>query len=118
MANSPLVSIEKNKLLGQYGSAIFTTHNAAVQYSGIVYVAIHFIENSVFEVGVTGLVPEENYKWPSSNATSSYIAQNSLAVDGITWPAGFTIYGRWTAFELASGSCIAYIDEGFPFSDV
>ena len=107
---SPLVSIEKNKLLGQYGSAVFTTHNAAVQYSGIVYVAITFITESVFEVGVTGLVPEENYKWPSSNATSSYIAQNSLSVDGVTWPAGTTIYGRWTGFELASGSCVAYIE--------
>jgi len=29
--------------------------------------------------------------------------------DGITFPAGMTIYGRWTAFELNSGSCIAYV---------
>ena len=109
--SAPLVSINKHKLLGQAGSAVFTTHNAAVQYEGLIYVAITFLEASVFESGVTGLVPETNYKYPSSNATSSLIAENSLAVDGITFPAGLTIYGRWTGFELASGSCIAYVDE-------
>ena len=99
-----------NIQLGQAGSAVFTTHDAAVQYAGTVYIAITFITESVFEVGVTGLVPEKNYQYPSSNATSSLIAENSLAVDGITWPAGMTIYGRWIGFELASGSCIAYIE--------
>jgi len=96
--------------IGHAGSAVFTTHNAEVKYAGTVYVAITFLEASVFESGVTGLVPETNYKYPSSNAVSSLIAENSLAVDGITFPAGLTIYGRWTAFELASGSCIAYIE--------
>ena len=99
-----------NIQIGQAGSAVFTTHNAAVQYTGTIYIAIAFLEDSVFETGVTGLVPETNYLYPSSNATSSLIAENSLAVDGITWPAGLTIYGRWTAFELTSGSCIAYIE--------
>ena len=100
----------QNIKLGQAGSAVFTTHNAEVKYDGIVYIAITFITESTFEVGVTGLVPEKNYQYPSSNATSSLIAENSLAVDGITFPAGLTIYGRWTAFELTSGSCIAYIE--------
>jgi len=96
--------------IGHSGSAVFTTHDAEVQYDGTVYIAITFITESVFEVGVTGLVPEKNYQYPSSNATSSLIAENSLAVDGITFPAGMTIYGRWIGFELASGSCIAYIE--------
>ena len=101
---------DKYKNIGHSGAAVFTTHDAAVQYAGTVYIAITFITESIFEVGVTGLVPEKNYKYPSSNDTSSLIAENSLAVDGITWPAGLTIYGRWTGFELASGSCIAYIE--------
>ena len=50
-----------NIQLGQAGSAIFTTHNAEVQYAGTVYIAITFLEASVFESGVTGLVPETNY---------------------------------------------------------
>ena len=99
-----------NIQIGQAGSAVFTTGNAEVYYSGTVYIAITFLADSVFESGVTGLVPETNYLYPSSNATSSLIAENSLAVDGITFPAGMTIYGRWTGFELASGSCIAYIE--------
>ena len=100
----------QNIQLGQAGSAVFTTHNAEVQYAGTVYIAIPFLEASVFESGETGLVPEKDYQYPSSNATSSLIAENSLAVDGITFPAGMTIYGRWTGFELNSGSCIAYIE--------
>ncbi len=99
-----------NIQLGQAGSAVFTTHDAAVQYAGTVYIAISFLEDSVFETGITGLVPETNYLYPSSNATSSFIAENSLQVDGITFPKGLTIYGRWTGFELTSGSCIAYVE--------
>ena len=101
---------DKYKNIGHSGAAVFTTHDAEVQYDGTVYIAITFITASTFEVGVTGLVPEKNYQYPSSNATSSLIAENSLAVDGITFPAGMTIYGRCTGFELASGSCIAYIE--------
>ena len=99
-----------NIQIGQAGSAVFTTHDAEVQYAGTIYVAISFLEDSVFETGITGLVPETNYLYPSSNATSSLIAENSLQVDGITFPKGLTIYGRWTGFELNSGSCIAYIE--------
>ena len=98
-----------DKNIGHSGSAVFTTHNAEVYTAGTVYVAITFLADSVFESGVTGLVPEKDYQYPSSNATSSLIAENSLAVDGITFPKGLTIYGRWTAFELNSGSCIAYV---------
>jgi hypothetical protein len=38
------------------------------------------------------------------------IASNwdGAAITGITWSAGKTIYGRFTAFQLASGSVIAY----------
>ena len=112
--SAPLVSINKHKLLGQAGSAYFTTQNAVAYSSEIVYIAITFVTASVFEVGVTGLVHETTYKQLSSNAASSAIGANSLTVDGVTWPAGMTIYGRWTGFELASGSCIAYVDEGLP----
>ena len=99
-----------NIQLGQAGSAVFTTHDAEVQYAGTVYVAISFLEDSVFETGITGLVPETNYLYPSSNATSSLIAANSVSTDGVEFPAGLTIYGRWTGFELSDGSCVAYIE--------
>ena len=46
-----------DKNIGHSGSAVFTTHNAEVYSTGTVYIAITFVTESVFEVGVTGLVP-------------------------------------------------------------
>ena len=101
---------DKLKMLGQKGSFIATTGNSPV-LSGQVVVAITFITASVFESGSTGLVPEKTYRFPSSTEGATLIVSSSVETDGITFPAGMTIYGRWTAFELNSGSCIAYIDE-------
>ena len=98
-----------NIQLGQSGSIIAKTGNN-VPASGQVFVAITFITASVFESGSTGLVAETTYQFPSSTAGSTLIVSGSEEADGITFPAGMTIYGRWTAFELNSGSCIAYIE--------
>ena len=94
--------------LGQKGSIIATTGNS-VALSGQIFVAITFITASVFESGSTGLVPETTYQFPSSTEGATLIVSGSVEVDGIIFPAGMTIYGRWTAFELNSGSCIAYV---------
>ena len=98
-----------NIQLGQAGSFLATTGNS-VPAGGQVIVAITFITASVFEVGSTGLVPETTYRYPSSTEGATLIVTGSVETDGITFPAGMTIYGRWTAFELNSGSCIAYIE--------
>ena len=94
--------------LGQSGSIIATTGNS-VTLKGQVFVAITFITASVFESGSTGLVAATTYQFPSSTSGSTLIVSGSVETDGITFPAGMTIYGRWTAFELNSGSCIAYV---------
>ena len=106
MADSPLVSISKNKLLGQNGAFLATTGNSPL-LSGQVVVAITFITASVFESGSTGLVPATTYQFPSSTEGATLIVSGSVETDGISYPAGMTIYGRWTAFELNSGSSIA-----------
>ena len=31
------------------------------------------------------------------------------AIDGVTFPQGMTIFGRWDGFTLASGKVIGYI---------
>ena len=98
-----------NIQLGQAGSFLATTGNSPL-LSGQVVIAITFITASEFEVGSTGLVPETTYKFPSSTEGATLIVSSSVETDGITFPAGMTIYGRWTAFELNSGSCIAYIE--------
>ena len=98
-----------NIQLGQAGSFLATTGNSPL-LSGQVVIAITFITPSEFEAGSTGLVPETTYKFPSSTEGATLIVSSSVETDGITFPAGMTIYGRWTAFELNSGSCIAYIE--------
>ena len=95
--------------LGQSGSIICKLGNN-VPASGQIFVAITFITDSTFEVGSTGLVAQTTYQFPSSTAGSTLIVSGSVETDGITFPAGFTMYGRWTSFELSGGSAIAYIE--------
>ena len=94
--------------LGQGGSIIAST-DAVTALNGA-FVAIQFIEDSVFESGATGLVAETTQLFPDDAGTSTSVsASGGVVSDGITFPAGMTIYGRWTKFNLAGGSIIAYI---------
>jgi len=75
-----------------------------------VFVAITFLEDTVFDSGNTGLVAAEDQNLPSSQYTSTSIdADGGDVVDSETFPKGVTIYGRWTGFQLASGRVIAYV---------
>ncbi len=75
-----------------------------------VFVAITFLEDTVFDSGADGLVPEQAQNFPSSDGNSTDIdADGGDVVDSETFPKGVTIYGRWTGFKLASGRVIAYV---------
>ena len=75
-----------------------------------VFVAITFLEDTVFDSGTTGLVPEQAENFQSSDGNSTDIdADGGDVVDSETFPKGVTIYGRWTGFQLASGRVIAYV---------
>jgi hypothetical protein len=75
-----------------------------------VFVAITFLEDTVFDSGNDGLVAAEDQNFPSSQYTSTSIdADGGDVVDSETFPKGVTIYGRWTGFKLASGRVIAYV---------
>ena len=75
-----------------------------------VFVAITFLEDTVFDSGTEGLVPADSQNFPSSTGTSTDIdADGGDVVDSETFPKGVTIYGRWTGFKLASGRVIAYV---------
>tara|TARA_R110000823_G_scaffold105140_4_gene223498 strand:+ start:374 stop:676 length:303 start_codon:yes stop_codon:yes gene_type:complete len=89
--------IESNNVgLGQAG-AIFEDGTTAI--SGKTVVAIQFIADSTF----TTLTPENsNYIGTSGGNGDAVDSSNSF-------PAGVVIFGRWTAFTLASGSVIAYL---------
>ena len=110
MANAHVRSrpiIESLGILTGAGGADYVAGGATI--NAHTYVAITFINDSVFESGSTGLVPETAYSWPSSTDGATLLVSGSAEVDGISFKAGTTIYGRWTAFELLSGNCIAYV---------
>ena len=75
-----------------------------------VFVAITFLEDSVFDSGTEGLVAEATQLFPDSTGTGTLIdADGGDVVDSETFPKGITIYGRWTGFKLSSGRVIAYL---------
>lgn len=75
-----------------------------------VFVAIQFLEDTTFNTAAAGLVPETIQSFPGSDtAVGSDISANCAAVAGELFPRGVIIYGRWTAFQLATGGCIAYV---------
>jgi len=101
----------QNLALGQAGAFYCNTTGAITLSEGVI-IAITFIADSTF----ASLTSEDDHKgndaWPNTAAaTSTHASAGSDAVGtSDTFPAGVTIYGRWTAFELGSGSkVIAYM---------
>jgi len=101
----------QNLAMGQAGS-IFVTGTTAVTCgagSGV-FVAIQFIEDTVFASASGGLVAETEQLYPDDAGAGTLIdGDGGDNTDGETFPQGMTIYGRWTGFTLASGACIAYV---------
>ena len=100
----------QNKSLGQSGSILIDQSTADADATCAigegVFGAIQFIEDTVFGT----LTGETSQLFPSSGQTSTVIDANAgAAATAVTFPAGMTIYGRWTAFELTSGKAIGYI---------
>ena len=99
----------QNIALGQAGS-ILVTGTSAVTALGGVFVAIQFLEDTVFASGAGGLSAETLQLYPDDTGESTSVsASNGAAIDGVVFPQGMTIYGRWTDFTLASGKVIAYV---------
>lgn len=103
---------------GQMGSILITGDTNAVtcrdvanttfKANNAVFVAIQFLEDTVFDNA--GLTSEDNNIYINDTVASTSIDANGGAVtDGITFPKGLTIYGRWTSILLDSGKAIAYI---------
>jgi hypothetical protein len=109
MASRKLAVIEaQNAALGQSGS-VFVTGTAAISALNGVFIAIQFIEDTVFDPGNEGLVAETTELFPDDNGTCSIVSANGDDTDGESFPSGLTIYGRWTGFKLLTGKVIAYV---------
>tara|TARA_Y100001938_G_C7769767_1_gene272650 strand:- start:21 stop:350 length:330 start_codon:yes stop_codon:yes gene_type:complete len=103
------VSEAQNRALGQEGAILVTGNDACTNLRGV-FVAIQFIEDTVFASASGGLVAETEQLFPDDAGTGTSIdADAGAAIDGVTFPQGMTIFGRWTGFTLASGKVIAYV---------
>jgi len=95
---------------GEAGSIYVGGTTAVTSPSNTKFVAIQFIEDSVFDSGNDGLISATNQLYPSTQYTGTDIdADGGAVVDSVTFPQGMTIFGRWSGFKLASGKVIAYI---------
>ena len=61
----------------------------------------------VDDVTFTSLTQEGN-RWYGSAAGATDLDSNGDTTSGITFPAGMTIYGRWTAFKPSAAGVICY----------
>jgi hypothetical protein len=111
MANKYAVVEAQNLAMGQSGSIFVTGTTAVTCGAGTgVFVAIQFIEDTVFASGSGGLIAETEQLFPDDTGTGTLIdADGGAAIDGETFPQGMTLFGRWSGFQLASGACIGYV---------
>ena len=124
-------STEVSYGFGQLGSAYTTASSDAIKPpTNKVFVAITMLADTVFDSS-GGLVAEQrvNNTISSSVTNNIYIgteaAANDLAdgsetvdegsgglvVDSVDFPAGITLYGRWTEIDVADGAVVAYIGD-------
>ena len=98
---------------GEAGSILVTGTAAVVaSISNTCFVAIQFLEDTIFDSGTQGLVATDDTLYPDDNGTGAGISSGGGGAnsDGVTFPQGMTIFGRWSGFKLTStGAVIAYI---------
>ena len=101
----------QNAALGQAGSILVTGTTAVTCGAGSgVFCAIQFIEDTVFASGSGGLIAETEQLFPDDTGTGTLIDSNGgAAIDGVTFPQGMTIFGRFEGFTLSSGKVIGYV---------
>ena len=99
-----------NNQFGTFGSILVTGTTATTcGVADRVFVAIYMLTATVFNAS-SGLVAETTQLYLDDTGTSTDIdGDGGAAIDSITFPAGMTLYGRYTGFTLASGSVVAYV---------
>ena len=103
---------------GQAGSVFIDGDGASSPPTGSVFVAITFLDDTIFDAS-GGLIAEDSAKFANTEAAANNNADGSetasegsggLQIDASnTFPAGITIYGRWSEIDITSGMLIAYI---------
>ena len=115
MATRHSSSVQADQSFGQMGSILIagttaTTSNGVAGNTDKIFMAITFLEDTVFNSSSGGLTAETTQLFPSDTGTGTSIdANGGAAIDSEVFPKGVTIYGRWTSITLASGKVIAYL---------
>ena len=92
---------------GQMGSGFVDDTGAFTPPTGKVIVAVQFLSDSTLTRLEAVNEGDEAYFGTLSQTANN--GANSESVDsGNTFPAGVTVFGRYSALTLASGSAIAY----------
>ena len=117
--NKKYTVVEAGNLgFGQVGSIFLDASGASSPPTGLVFVAITFLEDTTFDSS-GGLVAEDENQYANTEAAAHDEADGSetatqgsggLQVDvNNTFPQGATIFGRWTEIDITAGMLIAYI---------
>ena len=120
MAISKYSVVESGNLgLGQAGSIFLDASGAASPPTGLVFVSITFLDETIFDDGANGLVAEDANQYPNTvvaahnesdgSETTTQGSEGQIVDGSNTFPAGVTIFGRWTEINITSGMVIAYI---------
>ena len=103
--HSYTVQEAQNATMGQAGSVYLDTDGTTFTPSSGVIVAITMITDTDFDV----LTAEDSAKFISATGTGYEAGGDTLTITD-QFPAGLTIYGRWTSVSVnTTGSCICYI---------
>jgi|TARA_B110000459_G_scaffold171782_1_gene192787 hypothetical protein len=109
---------------GQNGSVLLNSTATVTANNGKHFHAITFITNTVFANNADGLVSNNSQEFTIETTTSSSVGKSmsfnstnggqlgagGSATGTVTFPAGITVYGRWSQIKLASGTAVAYIE--------
>lgn len=105
---------------GQYGTVFTKASSDAIKPpEGMVFVAITILtDNTTFDSS-GGLVSTDSSKWMNTEAAAhdedsgsenqEYGSGGVQITSSDTFPAGITIFGRWSEIDVASGSISAII---------
>ena len=88
--------------LGQAGLAFLGDTDTYTPPTGLVVVAIQFIEDTVLDTATTA-----ESSWPTNAQAGP--GTNSDVIGSSTFLAGMTIYGRWKTIDFASGKALLYL---------
>ena len=112
------VQESQNAGLGQAGSVFIDASGAVSPPTGKAFIAITFLADTVFDAS-GGLVAENQNNYANTEAAAHNEADGfetttqgsgGLQIDASnTFPAGITIFGRYTEIDITSGMIIAYI---------